>query len=203
MSTDAGGKAALDDGSDINAEALLSYQYLLAKLAMVIPLFQEARDALTAIREDQRILHGISKTLADRMDIAGTFSLNDWLRDFSDAGGTPMNGNNPNQPETMAMSRSDVFFDWWLENWPAATAQDASVSEAERCTRLAWDAAIAVEREKWHRLYAAVNELIAHMGYHGSAEARGDRAQAVMDALATLDGGHQGHNVEAERPPTP
>jgi hypothetical protein len=45
---------------------------------MVMPLLQEARDALTAIREDQRVRHGISKTLADRMDIAGTFSLEDW-----------------------------------------------------------------------------------------------------------------------------
>ena len=61
-----------------DAQALLPHAYLLAKLAMVMPLFQEARDALTCIREDQRILHGISKTLADRMDIAGTYSLDDW-----------------------------------------------------------------------------------------------------------------------------
>lgn len=54
--------------------------YMLAKLKMVMPLFQEARDALTAIRETQRVLHGISATLADRMDDAGTFSLEDWNR---------------------------------------------------------------------------------------------------------------------------
>ncbi len=53
-------------------------QYMLAKLQMVMPLFQEARDALTAITEAQRKLHGISSTLADRMDEAGTFSLDDW-----------------------------------------------------------------------------------------------------------------------------
>lgn len=52
--------------------------YMLAKLRMVMPLFQEARDALTAITETQRKLHGISPTLADRMDDAGTFSLDDW-----------------------------------------------------------------------------------------------------------------------------
>jgi hypothetical protein len=38
-------------------------------------------------------------------------------------------------------------------------------------------------------LYHAVNELMAYMGAHGSAEARGDRAQAVMDALHAIDGG--------------
>lgn len=53
-------------------------EYMLAKLQMVIPLFQEARDALTAITEAQRKLHGLSPTLADRMDEAGTFSLDDW-----------------------------------------------------------------------------------------------------------------------------
>ena len=52
--------------------------YMLAKLQMVIPLFQESRDALTAITEQQRKLHGISPTLAERMDEAGTFSLDDW-----------------------------------------------------------------------------------------------------------------------------
>lgn len=52
--------------------------YMLAKLQMVIPLFQEARDAMTAITEAQRKLHGISQTLADRMDEAGTFSVDDW-----------------------------------------------------------------------------------------------------------------------------
>lgn len=52
--------------------------YMLAKLAMVMPLFQEARDALTALTEQQRVRHGISKTLAARMDIAGTYSLDDW-----------------------------------------------------------------------------------------------------------------------------
>lgn len=60
------------------AESLLPHAYLLAKLAMVMPLFQEARDALTAITEAQRKRRGISATLADRMDIAGTFSLDDW-----------------------------------------------------------------------------------------------------------------------------
>ena len=53
-------------------------EYMLAKLAMVMPLFQEARDALCAITEVQRKMHGISLTLADRMDYAGTYSLDDW-----------------------------------------------------------------------------------------------------------------------------
>ena len=59
-------------------EAVLPPAYMLAKLAMVMPLFQEARDALTALSEPQRVRHGISKTLAGRMDIAGTYSLDDW-----------------------------------------------------------------------------------------------------------------------------
>lgn len=60
------------------ADLLLPHAYLLAKVAIVMPLFEEARDALTAITEAQRRLHGISATLADRMDVAGTYSLYDW-----------------------------------------------------------------------------------------------------------------------------
>lgn len=56
------------------------YEYLVEKLKMVMPLFEEARDALTAITETQRISHGISKTLADRMDVAGVYSVDDWLK---------------------------------------------------------------------------------------------------------------------------
>lgn len=71
--------AAMDAAySKPNAEELLPHAYLLAKVAMMLPLFEEARDALTAITEQQRVRHGISKTLADRMDVAGTFDLNDW-----------------------------------------------------------------------------------------------------------------------------
>lgn len=62
----------------IDAERLLPHEYLLAKIAMVIPLFEEARDALSALTEQQRVRHGISKSLADRMDIAGTYSLEDF-----------------------------------------------------------------------------------------------------------------------------
>jgi hypothetical protein len=62
------------------AERELPHAYMLAKLAMVIPLFEEARDALPALNEIQRIRHGISATLADRMDIAGTFSIEDWQK---------------------------------------------------------------------------------------------------------------------------
>lgn len=55
-------------------------RYMLAKLQMVMPLFQEARDALTAITEPMRKLRGISLSLADRMDEAGTYSQADWER---------------------------------------------------------------------------------------------------------------------------
>lgn len=56
------------------------HAYMLAKLAMVIPLFEEARDALTAITEQQRVTHGISASLVDRMDVAGTYSVDDWRK---------------------------------------------------------------------------------------------------------------------------
>ncbi len=65
------------------AKELLPHAYLLAKLAMVVPLLQEARDALTVITETQRKMRGISPTLADRMDIAGTFSMEDW-KDYTE-----------------------------------------------------------------------------------------------------------------------
>jgi len=75
-----------DDGSEDRAieaaqDELRPHAYLLAKLRMVMPLFEEARDALCAIREDQRIRHGIRKDLADRMDRAGTYSVDDWKAD--------------------------------------------------------------------------------------------------------------------------
>lgn len=60
------------------APAPLPPAYMLAKLQMVMPLFQEARDALTVISEAQRKLHRIAPDLADRMDAAGTYSLDDW-----------------------------------------------------------------------------------------------------------------------------
>lgn len=76
--------AAADRAKELEADArqgdvVLPPLYMLAKLSMVMPLFQEARDALTAINESQRKLHGIRADLADRMDEAGTYSLDDWL----------------------------------------------------------------------------------------------------------------------------
>ena len=53
--------------------------YMLAKLQMVMPLFQEARDTLTVVTEPQRRMYGIRLDLVDRMDKARTFSLDDWL----------------------------------------------------------------------------------------------------------------------------
>lgn len=52
--------------------------YLERKLELVMPLLEEARDALPAITERSRKLRGISSTLADRMDVAGTYSMTDW-----------------------------------------------------------------------------------------------------------------------------
>ena len=41
------------------------------RLRTILPVFEEARDALCCITEVQRRKHGISKTLADRMDALG------------------------------------------------------------------------------------------------------------------------------------
>lgn len=56
--------AAQEDGRDA--------AYLRWRLEEIMPLFQEARDALCGITEIQMRLRGISPTLADRMDAAGT-----------------------------------------------------------------------------------------------------------------------------------
>lgn len=66
-------------------EVLLPHAYLLKKLRIVMPLFEEARDALTVITESQRIRAGIRHTLAERMDAAGTYNLADWEKDGSAA----------------------------------------------------------------------------------------------------------------------
>lgn len=74
----AGQAPAVPHGKEQQEKTELPPRYMLAKLQMVMPLFQEARDALTALTEQRRKLRGISPTLADRMDEAGTFSLDDW-----------------------------------------------------------------------------------------------------------------------------
>lgn len=52
--------------------ALKDVEYLRWRIAEIMPLFQDARDAITVISETQRRMHGISFTLADDMDRAGT-----------------------------------------------------------------------------------------------------------------------------------
>jgi hypothetical protein len=83
--------------------------------------------------------------------------------------------------------------------WDASTASKHREPECIKCAferidRL--EAASRNERERWMPLYAAVNELLAYMGAYGAADGRGDRAQAVMDALAALDGGYPQPNAE-------
>lgn len=59
-------------------------EYLTAKIQMCIPVMQEARDAITALTLTQARLHGISLTLADRMDKAGTYSVEDWRKSVTE-----------------------------------------------------------------------------------------------------------------------
>lgn len=68
----------------------LPHAYLLAKLAMVMPLFEEARDALCAISITAAKLHHVELSLGNRMDIAGTFSLEDWRREFPERAAPPV-----------------------------------------------------------------------------------------------------------------
>ena len=52
--------------------------YYKHRLKTILPLFEEARDALPAITETSRKLRGIAADLADRMDEAGTYSREKW-----------------------------------------------------------------------------------------------------------------------------
>lgn len=61
------------------AEARRDADYRLWKLELVIPLFQEARDALTALTVEQIRLRGIPRDLANRMDYAGTADVEQYL----------------------------------------------------------------------------------------------------------------------------
>lgn len=53
-------------------------EYYKWRLTAIIPLFQEARDALTAIPFASAKLRGLDLTLADRMDAAGTATRADF-----------------------------------------------------------------------------------------------------------------------------
>ncbi len=57
--------------------------YLIRKLEMVMPLMEEARDALTVLTTTQIKLRHISPTLATRMDEVGTYSVEEWLKNPS------------------------------------------------------------------------------------------------------------------------
>ena len=65
-------------GKEDSAPPRRTHGYLLHKLSAIVPLFQEARDALSTITELQRRLRGISPTLAERMDTVGEYSPADW-----------------------------------------------------------------------------------------------------------------------------
>jgi predicted transcriptional regulator len=66
---------------------------------------------------------------------------------------------------------------------------DGTLGDLQNALRNAAEESDRAARQQFTHLYHAVNELMAYMGAHGSAEARGDRAQAVMDALHAIDGG--------------
>jgi hypothetical protein len=55
--------------------------YYRWRLQEIIPLFEEARDALTALTVAQCKLRNIDLTLGDRMDRAGTRTRSDYERD--------------------------------------------------------------------------------------------------------------------------
>lgn len=53
-------------------------EYYKWRLKEIIPLFEEARDALTAISMPSARLHGLDLSLAIRMDAAGTRTREDF-----------------------------------------------------------------------------------------------------------------------------
>ena len=65
------------------AAAKRDADYRLWKLELVIPLFQEARDALTALTVEQVRLRGIRRDLAERMDYAGTADVEQYLESIA------------------------------------------------------------------------------------------------------------------------
>ena len=64
----AGERPSDDDVRAVCADA----DYLRWRLDEILPLFEEARDALPAINMASARLHGVDLTLGDRMDSAGT-----------------------------------------------------------------------------------------------------------------------------------
>lgn len=79
-----------------------------------------------------------------------------------------------------------AFEEWWSKTYHPWT-----VVQCARDGFLAgYAAGECAARQQFTHLYHAVNELMAYMGAHGSAEARGDRAQAVMNALHAIVRAH-------------
>jgi hypothetical protein len=87
------------------------------------------------------------------------------------------------------MTEKNTSFIDFLETHPARLASDSTKKWLAEFYLAGYAAGECAARQQFTHLYHAVNELMAYMGAHGSAEARGDRAQAVMDALHAIDGG--------------
>jgi hypothetical protein len=114
----------------------LPSEYMLAKLAMVMPLFQESRDALPAITEQRRVLYGLSKTLADRMDVAGEFSIDDWSAQQHPAAQEIVNfGELQNALEEIAKLKAEIdqlrgFAQRVMESWPFGDVDGGDLQDA-------------------------------------------------------------------------
>lgn len=59
------------DSVTVTKERLAELEDRSRRIIAMMPVFQEARDAICAITETQRRLHNISHSLADRMDELG------------------------------------------------------------------------------------------------------------------------------------
>jgi hypothetical protein len=97
------------------------------------------------------------------------------------------------------MTEQNTSFVDFLETHPARLASDSTKKWLAEFYLAGYAAGECAARQQFTPLYHAVNELMAYMGAHGSAEARGDRAQAVMDALHAIDGGQ----YQTAKEPTP
>jgi hypothetical protein len=98
--------------------------YYRWRLQEIIPLFEEARDALTALTVAQCKLRNIDLTLGDRMDRAGTRTRSDYERDAApDSAAPPTDEATPYAPR----------------QWANRAAAQADAPRAQGCPRRDFD----------------------------------------------------------------
>lgn len=88
-----------------NATLARTNKYLAHKLSLVVPVFQECRDALCALSLAQITLRNISPSLATRADAAGTYSRKDFERQYPE----PLSPPDCDTPIDLPLQRGHVY----------------------------------------------------------------------------------------------